>query len=111
MGQTLPQDFTVYSLPTAHHQHMRTSNAIEHVNQKLKRRTRAVALSSTKIPLLRRISALLCEQCDEWLTFKIYPQPQNEPRPFPSRLPTAFTKIIIAQPRIPCLDIFNLRLA
>ena len=106
MEQNVPKHFTVYFLPTVHQRRIRTSNAIVRVNQKLKRRTRAVALSSTKIPLLRRISALLCEQCDKWLTFKIHPQPQYEPRQFPSRLPTAFTKIIIAQPRIPCLDIF-----
>ena len=33
MEQNLPQGFTVYTLPTAHHRRMRTSNAIERVNQ------------------------------------------------------------------------------
>ena len=92
MEQNVPLLITVCFLPTAHQRRISASNAIERVNQKLKRRTRAVALPSTKIPLLRLVSALLCEQCDEWLASKI--QPQHEPRPFPStpRLPLAFTK-------------------
>ena len=72
MEQNLPQGFTVYSLPTAHHRRMRTSNAIERVNQELKRRTRVAALFPNKASLLRLISALLCEQSDEWLTSKIH---------------------------------------
>ena len=72
MEQNLPQGFTVYTLPTAHHRRMRTSNAIERVNQELKRRTRVAALFPNEASLLRLISALLCEQSDEWITSKIY---------------------------------------
>ncbi len=72
MEQNLPQSFTVYSLPTAHHPRMRTSNAIKRVNQELKRRTRVAALFPNEASLLRLISAFLCEQSDEWLTSKIY---------------------------------------
>ena len=72
MEANIPEGFTVYSLPTAHHRRMRTSNAIERVNQELKRRTRVAALFPNESSLLRLVSALLCEQSDEWLTGKIY---------------------------------------
>jgi transposase-like protein len=51
---------------------MRTSNAIERVNQELKRRTRVASLFPNEASLLRLISALLCEISEEWLTGKIY---------------------------------------
>jgi transposase-like protein len=51
---------------------MRTSNAIERVNQELKRRTRVASLFPNEASLLRLISALLCEISEERLTGKIY---------------------------------------
>ncbi len=42
------------------------------LSQELKRRTRVAALFLNEASLLRLISALLCEQSDEWLTSKIY---------------------------------------
>jgi len=68
----IPQGFPVYALPKAHQRRMRTSNAIERVNQELKRRTRVAALFPNEASLLRLVSALLCEQSDEWSTGKIY---------------------------------------
>jgi putative transposase len=72
METNIPQGFTVYALPTAHQRRMRTSNAIERVNQELKRRTRVAALFPNEASLLRLVSALLCEQSNEWSTNKIY---------------------------------------
>jgi transposase-like protein len=72
MEANIAQGFTVYALPTAHHRRMRTSNAIERVNQELKRRTRVAALFPNEASLLRLTTALLCEQSDEWSTGKIY---------------------------------------
>lgn len=72
MEQNIPQGFAVYALPAAHHRRMRTSNAIERVNQELKRRTRVASLFPNEASLLRLTSALLCELSDEWLTGKIY---------------------------------------
>ena len=72
MEANIPQGFAVYALPTAHQRRMRTSNAIERVNQELKRRTRVAALFPNEASLLRLVSALLCEQSDEWSTGKIY---------------------------------------
>lgn len=72
MEANIPQGFAVYALPAAHQRRMRTSNAIERVNQELKRRTRVAALFPNEASLLRLVSALLCEQSDEWSTGKIY---------------------------------------
>ena len=72
MEQNLPQGFTVYAHLTAHQRRIRTSNAIERVNQERKRRTRVAAPFPNEASLLRLVSALLCEQNDEWLTSKIY---------------------------------------
>jgi transposase-like protein len=51
---------------------MRTSNALERVNQELKRRTRVASLFPNEASLLRLTSALLCEINEEWLTGKSY---------------------------------------
>ena len=72
MEENIPQGFTVYALPEAHHRRMRTSNAIERVNQELKRRTRVASLFPNEASLLRLATALLSEMSDEWLTGKIY---------------------------------------
>ena len=72
MEENIPQGFAVYALPAAHQRRMRTSNAIERVNQELKRRTRVASLFPNEASLLRLISALLNEMSDEWLTGKIY---------------------------------------
>lgn len=72
MEENIPQGLVVYSLPCAHQCRMRTSNAIERVNQELKRRTRVASLFPNEAALLRLVSALLCEISDVWLTGKIY---------------------------------------
>lgn len=72
MEENIPQGFAVYALPVEHQRRMRTSNAIERVNQELKRRTRVASLFPNEASLLRLISALLNEMSDEWLTGKIY---------------------------------------
>ena len=72
MEQNLPQGFTIYALPTAYQRRLRTSKAIERPNQERKRCTRVASLFPNEASLLRLISALLCEQSDEWLTSKIY---------------------------------------
>ena len=53
MEENIPQGFVVYSLPEAHRRRMRTSNAIERVNQELKRRTRVASLFPNEASLLR----------------------------------------------------------
>ena len=60
---------------------MRTSNALERVNQELKRRTRVARVFPNESSLLRLISALLCETSDDWETGKTYLYLDNQTRP------------------------------
>ena len=72
MEHNLPEGFTVFSLPPAHQRRLRTSNALERVNQELKRRTRVASIFPNEPSLLRLCSALLCEISDDWQSGKIY---------------------------------------
>lgn len=72
MEKNIPEGFAVFSLPIPHQRRMRTSNALERVNQELKRRTRVASLFPNEASLLRLTSALLCEINEEWLTGKTY---------------------------------------
>lgn len=72
MEENLPQGFSAFSLPLSHQRRMRTSNALERVNQELKRRTRVAALFPNEASLLRLVSALLSEISEEWLTSRVY---------------------------------------
>jgi len=71
----------VFALPPAHQQRLRTSNALERVNQELKRRTRVARVFPNEPALLRLITALLCESCDDWETGKIYLNMENQNPP------------------------------
>jgi transposase-like protein len=72
LEENLPQGFTVLALPTAHQRRLRTSNALERVNQELARRTRVARLFPNEASLLRLVTALLAETSEEWETGKIY---------------------------------------
>jgi transposase-like protein len=72
MEQNLPEGLVVFALPEPHRRRLRTSNAIERVNQELKRRTRVASLFPNEASLLRLVTALLCEISNEWATSKIY---------------------------------------
>jgi putative transposase len=77
----LPQGFAVFALPVAHQHRMRTSNAVERVNQELKRRTRVAGLFPNEASLLRLVTALLSEIDDEWQTTRVYLTMENQPQP------------------------------
>jgi len=72
MEENLPQGLTVFALPLAHQKRLRTSNALERVNQELKRRTRVARVFPNEASLLRLVSALLAETSDDWESGKIY---------------------------------------
>jgi putative transposase len=72
LEENLPQGFTVFSLPLAHQSRLRTSNALERINQEIKRRTRVARVFPNETSLLRLVTALLCETSEEWETGKIY---------------------------------------
>lgn len=81
METNLLQGFTVFALPLVQQLRLRTSNALERVNQELKRRTRVAGLFPNEASLLRLITALLNEINDEWQTAKIYLNMENHPQP------------------------------
>lgn len=81
LEENLPQGFTVLALPTEHQKRMRTSNALERVNQELKRRTRVARLFPNAASLLRLVSALLAEISETWEAGKIYLNMQTKPQP------------------------------
>jgi len=72
LEENLPQGLTVFALPAAHQKRMRTSNALERVNQEIKRRTRVARLFPNEASLLRLVTALLAETSEEWEAGKTY---------------------------------------
>lgn len=72
MEENLPQGFAVFSLPPEHRTRMRTSNALERLNQEIKRRTKVASIFPNEASLLRLVSAILTETNDEWISGKIY---------------------------------------
>ena len=61
---------TVHDLP--HRVRMRTTNGLERLNKEIKRRTRVACLFPNPESCLRLVSALLCEQDEDWASGKIY---------------------------------------
>ena len=57
------------------------SDALERVNQELKRRTRVARVFPNEKSLLCLITALLSETSDEWETGKIYLDMENQTPP------------------------------
>jgi transposase-like protein len=81
LEENVPQGFTVFALPVAHQKKLRTSNALERVNQELKRRTRVARLFPNEASLLRLVTALLNEISDDWEAGKIYLNMENPTQP------------------------------
>lgn len=72
MEINLPEGLTVMAFPTAHRQRLRTVNALERLNQELRRRTKVVGVFPNEAACLRLVSALAMETSDEWETGKTY---------------------------------------
>ena len=68
----LPEGFASFGLPEPHRVRMRTTNGLERLNKEIKRRTRVACLFPNPESCLRLVSALLCEQDEEWQSAKIY---------------------------------------
>ena len=56
----------VYALPEEHRKRMRSTNMLERLNQKLKRRTRVVRIFPDGPSCLRLVTALAMETSEEW---------------------------------------------
>jgi transposase-like protein len=81
MEENLPQGFTVFALPVAHQKRLRTSNAIERVNQEIKRRPRVARLFPNEASRLRLVTALLAELSEEWESGEIYLNMETSTQP------------------------------
>ena len=68
----LQEGFAAFGLPEAHRVRMRTTNGLERLNKEIKRRTRVACLFPNPESCLRLVSALLCEQDEQWQCAKIY---------------------------------------
>ena len=65
----MPEGLAVFTLPEAHHKHMRTSNGIERsIQQELKRRTSKVRVFPNLDSLERLATAVLVEIDEKWET-------------------------------------------
>jgi putative transposase len=72
MEENVPESFSVFRLPPAHRQRLRTTNMLERLNRELKRRTRVATLFPNEASLLRLVTAVLMELSEEWETGKRY---------------------------------------
>ena len=72
MEANLPEGLNVFELPKAHRKRLRTTNWLENLNGKIKKRTSVVGLFPSVDSVLRLISAVLMETDERWLTGKRY---------------------------------------
>ena len=72
MEANILEGLTVFELPSSHQRRLRTTNMLERLNQKIKRRTRVAPLFPNEASLLRLVSAILSETSEDWETGKTY---------------------------------------
>jgi len=72
MEASLPEGFTVFTLPSQHRRRLRTTNSLERIHREIKRRTRVAALFPNEASVERLVSAILCEIDEEWSTGRQY---------------------------------------
>ena len=72
LEENVSESLTVFRLPSAHRQRLRTTNMLERLNRELKRRTRVATLFPNETSLLRLATAILIEVSEEWETGKRY---------------------------------------
>jgi putative transposase len=60
------------AFPESHRRRIRTTNALERLNQEIKRRTRVVRIFPNRGSCLRLVTALVVEQSEEWITGRRY---------------------------------------
>ena len=66
LEENLAEGFTVFGFPIEHCKSIRTTNSLERINRKIRRRTRVVGIFPNEASCLRLISALLMEISEEW---------------------------------------------
>jgi len=65
--ETIDETWSFYSLPVAHHKHLKSTNMLERLNEEFKRRTHIVRIFPNDASCLRLIRALAVEQHEEWI--------------------------------------------
>ena len=63
---------TCLAFPESHRRRIRTTNALERLNQEIKRRSRVVRIFPNRESCLRLVTALAMEQSEEWITGRRY---------------------------------------
>jgi len=72
METNVPEALTVFALPETHRRRLRTTNALERLNEEIRRRTRVALIFPNEAALERLVTALLMEQSEQWETDKTY---------------------------------------
>jgi len=72
MEENLPEGLTIFALPQPHQKRLRTSNWLENLNGKIRKRTSVVGLFPNSEALLRLVSAVLMGTDERWLIGKRY---------------------------------------
>lgn len=72
MAANIPEGFTVFSFPGAFRKLLRTTNGVERLHRKVRRRAHVVSIFPNKASCLRLVSAVLNEISEEWLTGRTY---------------------------------------
>ena len=63
---------TFFQFPQEHRRKIRTSNAMERLNQEIKRRTRVVRVFSNEASCERLVTAILQEIHEDWVSGRVY---------------------------------------
>ena len=70
--EEIEETTAVLDFPPAHRKRIRTTNALERLNQELRRRTRVARIFPNDASCLRLIASLAIEQSEEWETGRQY---------------------------------------
>jgi len=63
----IEETLTCYRWPLAHHQHLKSTNRLERINEELKRRSRAKRIFPNPASSLRFMRALAVEIHEDWI--------------------------------------------
>lgn len=72
LEENIEETLTVFEFPESHRRRIRTSNALERLNQEIRRRTRVARLFPNEASCLRLVTAVLVEHHENWVTGKKY---------------------------------------
>jgi putative transposase len=68
LEQGFDDAIAVMSFPMKYRQRLRTTNALERLNQEIRRRERVIRIFPNEASAIRLLGALLCEQSEKWLS-------------------------------------------